>query len=234
MKLTSEALCRDMLAMNKDTISVQAPEIAIKKLVVIIESAMRLSNKKGFQAMSLRDLSKASGVSMGGLYAYFDSKTTLLNMIITQVTKTVEAILGNPPDAVTNDPAAHLSWLIEAHIRMTEKLLPWFIFAYMEAKNFPKAERQMAIDSEELTERYFMDVIQRAMAAQVFRADTSPLLPALIKPLLQDWYVKRSKYRRRGVTVGAYIETVQDFVFRACLPAGALQSSPQIDVANST
>ena len=44
--------------------------------------------------MSLRDLSRASGVSMGGLYAYFDSKTTLLNMILSEVTAAVQRVLS--------------------------------------------------------------------------------------------------------------------------------------------
>jgi hypothetical protein len=34
---------------------------------------------------------------------------------------------------------------------------------------------------------------------------------------LQDWYVKRAKYRRRRVTIDTYIATVQDFVRSACL-----------------
>ena len=67
--LTTEALCRYMLERHRETISVQKPEFALRKLNVIIAAALDLSNRKGFQAMSLRDLSRASGVSMGGLYA---------------------------------------------------------------------------------------------------------------------------------------------------------------------
>jgi AcrR family transcriptional regulator len=215
--LTTEALCRYMLDRQRDTISVQKPEFALRKLNVIIAAALDLSNRKGFQAMSLRDLSRASGVSMGGLYAYFDSKTTLLNMILSEVTAAVQRVLSTPPQQVQGDPVAHLNWLIATHIQMTEAMQPWFTFAFMEAKNFPPAERKKAIDSEELTESYFRAVIDAGITTGVFRADTSPLLPALIKPLLQDWYVKRAKYRRRRVTIDTYIATVQDFVRSACL-----------------
>lgn len=34
----------------------------------------------------------------------------------------------------------------------------------------------------------------------------------MIKPLLQDWYVKRAKYRRRGTSIDSYIEAVKSFV----------------------
>lgn len=218
-KRTPEMLSRSILERNNDTISVQKPDIAIKNLTSIIAAALKLSNKKGFEAMSLRDLSKEAGLSMGGLYAYFDSKTTLLNMILMQVTSAVHDVLTDPPETVRQDPLAHLDWLIEAHIRLTEDMLGWFTFAFMEAKSFPAKERQIAIDSEIMTEEIFAEVIGRAKAQGLLRSDVSPLLPSLIKPLLQDWYVKRAKYRKRKVSVSEYISTVQHFVRTACVDA---------------
>ena len=106
-KRSRDDLCRSMLERQAAVISVQKPDVALKKLKIIISSALKLSNKKGFQAMSLRDLSKESGVSMGGLYAYFDSKTTLLNMILTEVTDAVETVLGDPPDIVAAEIQEH-------------------------------------------------------------------------------------------------------------------------------
>ena len=35
------------------------------------------------------------------------------------------------------------------------------------------------------------------------------------KPMLQDWYIKRWKYRSRGITTAAYVETVTGFIDRA-------------------
>jgi hypothetical protein len=37
---------------------------------------------------------------------------------------------------------------------------------------------------------------------------------------LQEWYVKRAKYRRRGITLDSYSAEVQAVVLRACLPDG--------------
>mgnify|MGYP000093564824 CR=1 FL=1 len=221
IKYSQEGLYRSMLERQADVISVQKPDIALKKLRVIIAAALKLSNRKGFQAMSLRDLSKEAGVSMGGLYAYFDSKTTLLNMILTEVTDAVQSVLGNPPPEVVQDPIEHLKWLIGAHIRLTEDMLPWFSFAFMEAKNFPAKQRAMAIDSEELTESLFSQVAARAIEQGRFRSGVTVLLPMMIKPLLQDWYVKRAKYRRRGVTIDAYISAVQEMVLSTAVERAA-------------
>lgn len=212
----TSALCRSMLERNRATIATQKSAIAVRRLEAIVRAVLDLANRKGFQAMSLRDLAQASGTSMGGLYAYFDSKTTLLRMILEEVAATVAERLRTPPPEIAADPRRHLLWLIETHIRLTESLLPWFVFAFMEAKNFPAAERRLAVESEELTESYFAEVIARGIASGQFRPDTSPLLPALLKPLLQDWYVKRQKYRRRGIAIERYIAAVQAMALDGC------------------
>jgi hypothetical protein len=89
---------------------------------------------------------------------------------------------------------------------------PWFVFAFMEAKAFPPAARQAAIESELLAERVLAGIFERGNDRGIFRVADPSATAALVKPLLQDWYVKRGKYRRRGVTIDAYVETVTSFV----------------------
>ena len=205
---STEALCERILARHRDAVRVQKPHVAVANLARIIEATLKLSNKQGFHATSLRDLAQASGLSMGGLYSYFDNKTTLLSMILGEVSTTVNEVLGAVPDEIAADPVAHLRWLIETHIRLTEAMQPWFVFAYMEAKSFPAAERQKAVDSEAATEEMFAAVLRHGVASGAFVAADVDLTASLIKPILQDWYVKRAKYRKRGTTIEAYIAGV--------------------------
>ncbi len=133
-------------------------------------------------------------------------------MILTEVAAVAVDILGNPPEDVRNDPADHLRWMIETHIRLTETLQAWFVFAFMEAKAFPRPARRVAVDSEAATEGMFAEVLRRGRDERRFSLDNPELTAALIKPLLQDWYVKRSKYRRRNTTIDDYIAIVSHFV----------------------
>ena len=55
----------------------------------------------------------------------------------------------------------------------------------------------------------------RCAAAGVFAVADVDLTAALIKPLLQDWYVKRAKHRKRGIPIQRYIAGVTAFVERA-------------------
>ncbi len=106
---------------------------------------------------------------------------------------------------------------------------PWFAFAYMEAKSFPSNARRMAVDSEAATEEIFADVLRRGVANGDFEISDITLTASLIKPLLQDWYVKRAKYRRRNTTIAAYVDAVCAIVEaavarrRASLPGVSLE-----------
>jgi AcrR family transcriptional regulator len=209
---STEALCARILERHRSAVRVQKPRVAVANLARIIEATLKLSNRKGFHATSLRDLARASGLSMGGLYSCFDNKTTLLSMILGEVSATVCEAMAAAPQDVADDPPAHLKWLIETHIRLTEAMQPWFVFAYMEAKSFPAAERRAATDSEAATEAVFAHVLRRGVERGQFTVADIELTAALIKPLLQDWYVKRAKYRRRNITIEAYIDAVSEMV----------------------
>lgn len=210
-----EALCARILERHRDAISVRKPHLAVANLARIIEATLKLSNRQGFHATTLRDLAKASGLSMGGLYSYIDSKDTLLLMILGEVSTTVNEVLDAAPADLADDPARRMRWLIDTHIRLTEAMQPWFVFAYMEAKSFPASARRMAVDSERATEAVFEAAIRDGVGRQVFHVPDAGLAASLVKPLLQDWYIKRSKYRSRGVRIETYIEAVISFVENA-------------------
>lgn len=213
--LDTTEICRRMLERNRDTIRVQKERMALPKLVRIVEATLTLSRKQGFHATSLRELAAEAGMSMGGLYAYFDSKNSLLRMLITEVASTIVEVLSHPPDGITDDPRAHLRWLIRTHIEVTDKMHAWFTFSYMEARFFAEAERNLAMDGELATEKIFADALQSGVDKGAFSIGDVGLTAALLKPLLQDWYVKHGKYRRRKVSPQRYADAVIDLFDRA-------------------
>jgi AcrR family transcriptional regulator len=204
--------CARILARNRDAIDVRKDHLAIANLARIVEATLRLANKQTFPSTSMRDLAKGSGLSMGGLYSYVANKSMLLSMILGEVVATVDETLAAPPAEVRAEPRAHLRWIIGTHIRLSEAMQPWFVFCFMEAKSFPAAERSIALDAEAMTERLIAEAIGAGIAAGAFALDEVGLSASLVKPLLQDWYVKRAKYRRRGVTIDDYIAAVTAFV----------------------
>ncbi|MEX2129946.1 MAG: helix-turn-helix domain-containing protein, partial [Pseudohongiellaceae bacterium] len=79
--LEGESLWATVFAMHHHRMQIKNINIAIPNLEKIFSATFRLANSKGFQAMSLRDLSRETGISMGGIYAYIGSKEDLASAI---------------------------------------------------------------------------------------------------------------------------------------------------------
>ena len=81
----------------------------------ILEVGARVFASKGFHHASMRDLSKASGMSLAGLYYYFKSKDELLYLIQKDIFETVMDSLHQRLEKIT-DPVEQLETLIDLHI----------------------------------------------------------------------------------------------------------------------
>lgn len=218
--VTPEALCRGLYARFGDRIRVKKPGVAVPNLERVLTAALDLGNRKGFHSMGMRDLAEASGLSMGALYNYIEDKDALLRMILDAVADAVERVLAPPAPGERGAPRARLRGLIRRHVLLSDAMQPWFAFAFMEAKAFDREARDRALGEELRTERLLAAAIEEGAAAGDFRAVDPTLTAALLKPLLQDWYVKRWKHRGRGTTPEAYAEAVIEFVERAILAPG--------------
>ena len=210
VSLSMEDLCRELFLDNRDSIKIKKEGVAVKNLVKILDAALTLSNEKGFAAMSLRDLSAKAGLSMGALYTYFSSKEELLQMIQRQSAVVVQVLMDQIEGI--EDPLLKLKRVIQSHLFLSEVMQPWFYFAYMETKNLAKQEHKKAIESELATEKLLIDIMKEGRDKGVFKVINMELTGAVIKAMLQDWYLKRWKYARRNVTVEKYAAFVVDLV----------------------
>jgi TetR/AcrR family transcriptional regulator, cholesterol catabolism regulator len=208
--LKPDLLCQ-VYRRNRRCIRVKNEAVAVARLSAVFEKAIEISNRHGFQAMSVRDLSGATDISMGGLYSYIESKDTLLDMILEFGRSAVDRVLDDvPADVVRADE--RLRWLLRSHLYLSEALLPWFSFCYMESRHFRREARERSFEAELATEQRFVRCIEQGQEEKLFGVHNPALGGSLIMPLLQDWYLKRWKYRRRGVDVEAYAEYVIEFV----------------------
>lgn len=189
------------------------PTTAVKNLAKIVDATLSIANDKGFQAMSLRDLSATTGMSMGGLYAYIESKDDLVHLIQHHGQLMVGLILEANIDTEAG-AGEQLRQALATHLYLSELQRPWFYFSYMEAKNLPEKDKREAIASEQSVDDRLRRIIDAGIAAGEFRPVPSALVSAHIKALLQDWYLKRGKYKQRKISLDDYLASVCEMVFR--------------------
>jgi AcrR family transcriptional regulator len=204
-------LCLDTYARHRKTIRIKKEKTVVKNLDKIFAATLKISNEKGFQAMTMRDFSKETGLSMGALYSYFSSKEELLEMIQHQGRVMVKRLLEDHVLSL-EAPLDRLRKAICIHIYLSEALQPWFYFSYMEAKNMNRAEKEKALASELSTDRIFADIIVQGQASGVFLSRDPNLTAGVIKAILQDWYLKRWKYAKRKISVDHYARFVLECV----------------------
>jgi AcrR family transcriptional regulator len=87
-----------------------------EKLESILRTAARIFAEKGYHQASIRDIARATGVSLSGLYYYFDSKEELLFLIQDHAFGTLLANLERNLAGV-GDPHRRLRILMENHLR---------------------------------------------------------------------------------------------------------------------
>jgi len=209
--VSKEHLYREIYQANRERIQVKKKETVIRNLARIFDAAFKISNEKGFQAMSMRDFSRETGLSMGALYSYFASKDELLDMILRQGRRLVLRILEEHIHPI-DDPVAKLETAIRVHIYLSEALQPWFYFSFMEAKNMSPKEKEKTVASELYTDQMLADILTQGQDAHLFARRDPQQSAGGIKALLQDWYVKRWKYARRRTEVDRYADFVVEFV----------------------
>ena len=211
VSLSKKDICREAFVDNRNTIRVKKEGTVVKNLERIFDATLKISNKKGFQAMSMRDLSKETNLSMGALYSYFSSKEELLEMLQHQHRTITIRILETYIHAQKH-PSAKLNVAIRTHLYLSEIMQPWFYFSYMETKNLSKKQQQLAIASELHTEKIISDILNEGQAQGFFQVDDLQLTAGVIKAMLQDWYLKRWKYAKRKISVDQYARFVLELL----------------------
>jgi TetR/AcrR family transcriptional regulator, cholesterol catabolism regulator len=91
------------------------PRDSENKLQHILRHAAQIFAEEGFEGASIRDISRATGISLSGLYYYFESKQKLLYLIQQEVFASVLRRLQHRLASVRN-PEERLRILIQNHI----------------------------------------------------------------------------------------------------------------------
>ncbi|MBW1782140.1 MAG: TetR/AcrR family transcriptional regulator, partial [Deltaproteobacteria bacterium] len=201
----------EFFAKNPQVFQIKKEKTISKNLERIFAAAIKISNKKGYHAMSMRDLSKEVHLSVGALYNYFSGKEELLEMM-QRHRRTITSRVLKSNIAAEKEPLSKLRAAIRTHLYLSEAMQPWFFFSYMEAKNIGPKERRAAVQGELNTEQMFADIISMGRDRGVFVTDNCQLTASIIKAMVQDWYLKRAKYARRRIDVEAYARFMIAFI----------------------
>ncbi len=208
---TNQDISREVYRNNKDIIKIKKEKTAVNNLEKIFNAIFYIAYKKGFQAMSMRDLSQKTGISLGALYAYFKGKKDLLGIIQTQGWSIIKKDLEQV-SKIHENPRKRLKAVIKAHVFLSELFRPWFYFTFMEARNIEAAKSM-----ENHTQKILTEILETGENLGVFKSGDHHLTASMIKAMQQEWYLKRWKYKKLKVSVNQFADHLVGMVEAFCL-----------------
>ena len=205
--LNGETIWTYLVERNAERIGVKRRKPALENMEKIFVATFRLANEVGFRAMSLRDLCRETGLSMGGLYGYIESKDQLAEMIedvVRQTTYELPRMFAH-----IEAPLERLEAMVRGTIYLSEILQPWFYFVYMDSRVLNFEQRNMAKSSELSIQTLIASMLDELRPAP---PGNTTLIAAHIVAMFQDWYLKRWKYRAAKVSVDEFADSVLLFL----------------------
>lgn len=220
VSLARQEIGHIVLHQSSEPIAIQEEGLAVRTLLKIIDQTLKLSREKGFQAVRLRDLSEALDLHLSQLHHYIRDKKELLQLIQRYGhTLNARVLLDQIQDI--HPPWQRLCVAVRTQLWLSEVLPDWFLFWHLAMHTMTPLERQQAIQAELSVEELFCNIIRTGQRQGVFQDIDPELTAAVLKAMLQDWYLMRWKYEERGVDVEAYGAFVQALLERQLQPAEA-------------
>jgi AcrR family transcriptional regulator len=228
--LEGEQFWHSVFEMHKDKMQIKNPKVAIVNLEKIFTATFKLANAKGFQAMSLRDLSRETGISMGGLYAYIGSKNDLASVIEGVLRNYIDQVIGGLAGE-NLDPVDRLKAIIFGEIYMMQILNPWYYFCFMELKGLDRAQQEQAMELELRFERILIDAFKAGIERGDFNCARPEIQAAMVTAQLQQWHLKHWKFRLRKVGMDEYAQYIYDNLLLGLGASDKSDSAPMVKLA---
>lgn len=201
-----KAVYETLFERNRDRIRTNKAKFAVANLEKIFTATFDLTPRIGFPVMSLRDLSRETGLSMGGIYSYIESKDRIAIMVKDFVKLVTQELVARARDM--DEPMDALETAIREHIYATELLQPWFNFLYFETRSLPHEHQEESKNIELELEAALRELIDTIRVAREIRCDNSPIIATTLLSLIQDRYLKPWKHSSAGESADDYAERV--------------------------
>ena len=177
---------------------IKNPELIKRKHKQIAVGASEVIINKGFNRTSVREIAKYTGLTIGNLYDYIDTKDDVLSLIFNEFyNRWSSVLLEDSKILAIVDPKEQLKAAIESMWDVVEKIEKFVILAYRETKSLKKEDLRDVLMQESKLVVYFEQVIRRGIELGSFRkidavliANTIVFLLALFP--LRGWNFKRT------------------------------------------
>jgi len=150
---------------------IKNPKLVRKKHLVIASKATKLFIKKGFPGTSMRDISRATKITLGNLYSYIKKKEDVLCLVFDLYHRSWIKILEKNGIYDIDDPQEQVRMAVRAMLLNCESYQDEIKLMYLESRFLPKKFLKIAMENERQLVMAFETMIRRGVERGVFQVE---------------------------------------------------------------
>ena len=159
-------------------------ELVREKRLQIAKAASELFIKKGYFNTTTREISKASGLTIGNLYDYITKKEDVLYLVFDVFYSIWTNRLKEKGVFEIKDPIKQLKEAIQRMLELTNEHRDMVLLMYKESKSLPKEFLRIILEKERELVECFEKILKGGVEKGVFKIKDPFLLANIIVYLL--------------------------------------------------
>jgi AcrR family transcriptional regulator len=185
----------------------------------IVDAAVDLFSRKGFEATTVGEIAAAAGISTGLIYHYARTKEDVLFLVLLTVLDSYRTELP-PAMARFDDPVGRLVAGVRAYCGIIDRRMDATVLAYRATKNLARAHRELIKQAEIDSNTFIEDCIRDGIAQGLFR-EVDPVLAAYqFVSFAHNWALKSWRLGAK-MKLEQYVQSGLDLLIRGvATPAG--------------
>ncbi len=163
---------------------IKSGELVRQKHLQIAAGAAKLFIKKGYFKTSIREISKATGITVGNLYDYITKKEDILYLVFDVFHSVWVRRLEEAGISKIEDPVEQLKMALRKMFEIVNIYRDMVLLMYTEGKLLPKEFLKKILENESNLIKFFEEIIRRGVEKGFFQVKDPFLLANVVVYLL--------------------------------------------------
>jgi AcrR family transcriptional regulator len=177
------------------TPKIKSSELVRTKHAQICRAAEELFASKGYHKTSIRDIAKASGISIGSLYDYISNKEDILYLLAQEFFDILSSEVRKVREG-NYDVLQEMEATIETTTRVIDRFQEYTLFTYRDSKYLKKKHLAWLLEQDAFVSRTFTEIIQRGIDEGVFETQEPEIVANLVMIMTHAWALKRYNLKK--------------------------------------
>jgi AcrR family transcriptional regulator len=192
---------------NRRKSEIKNKDLVERRRLQICQAATKLFSKNGYHRTSVKEIAKASKISIGSLYDYIHNKEDILYLFYEQYVHDLERRIEKATQGAKN-PVQELRAALMAYLDTADLFQDYVLFFYQESKYMKKKDLIDVFNIELSIMKAFEDIVKKG-DNKYFSVKDPFLFSMFVSLLTCGWAIRR--WNLKGYNAETYKDCLIDF-----------------------